>query len=587
MSDVFISYARSDEAAAVRIAEALRSRGYQVWRDDEIPGHGAYGRVIEENLTSARAVLVVWSAEATQSDWVRAESDRARIAHTLIQVSIDGTLPPLPFNQIQCTDLSGWHGDFDSDAWRKVEKSVAALAGAAANSASKSDPSTAHRTSICVLPFLNMSGDPEQEYFSDGITEDIITDLSKVSSLSVVARNTSFNYKGKEVDVLEVGRTLKVSHVLEGSVRKAAGRVRINAQLIDAKAGDHVWADRYDRELTDIFEIQDEFSDAIVSALQLKLLPKEKKAIEQRGTSNAEAYNLYLMARQHWIGGSFGDVHRDDVIVRICRQATGLDPGYAQAWALMALAQAEMKFWHEMDVEALPSAERALALDPSLPEPYCVKAQYAWEEGRHEEANELIKTALRLDPDSWEVNQEAARLIFRQGRAENAIPFFEKCVTLMDNDFHNPMMLICCYKSVRDDAAVTRVAKLAVERAERVIAQDPSNGTALASGAMALAALGETQRAKDWIERSLVISPDNPSIRYNLGCTMAVHLNDPDAAIEVLRPYFETLESPQQLRHSDVDPDLDPIRDDPRFQALVEAARARLGAAPAETAAAK
>lgn len=587
MSDVFISYARSDEAAAVRIAEALRSRGYQVWRDDEIPGHGAYGKVIEENLTSARAVLVVWSAEATQSDWVRAESDRARTAHTLIQVSIDGTLPPLPFNQIQCTDLSAWHGDLDSDAWRKVEKSVAALAGAAADSASQSDTSAAHRTSICVLPFLNMSGDPEQEYFSDGITEDIITDLSKVSSLSVVARNTSFNYKGKEVDVLEVGRTLKVTHVLEGSVRKAAGRVRINAQLIDAKAGDHVWADRYDRELTDIFEIQDEFSDAIVGALQLKLLPKEKKAIEQRGTSNAEAYNLYLMARQHWIGGSFGDEHRDDVIVRICRQATGLDPGYAQAWALMALAQAEMKFWHEMDVEALPSAERALALDPSLPEPYCVKAQYAWEEGRREEANELIKTALRLDPDSWEVNQEAARLIFRQGRAENAIPFFEKCVTLMDNDFHNPMMLICCYKSVSDDAAVTRVAKLAVERAERVIAQDPSNGTALASGAMALAALGETQRAKDWIERSLVISPDNPSIRYNLGCTMAVHLNDPDAAIEVLRPYFETLESPQQLRHSDVDPDLDPIRDDPRFQALVDAARARLGAAPAEIVAAK
>ena len=587
MSDVFISYARSDEAAAVRIAEALRSRGYQVWRDDEIPGHGAYGRVIEENLTSARAVLVVWSAEATQSDWVRAESDRARIAHTLIQVSIDGALPPLPFNQIQCTDLSGWRGDLDSDAWRKVEKSVAALAGAPAVSASQSDSLAAHRTSICVLPFLNMSGDPEQEYFSDGITEDIITDLSKVSSLSVVARNTSFNFKGKEVDVLEVGRTLKVTHVLEGSVRKAAGRVRINAQLIDAKAGDHVWADRYDRELTDIFEIQDEFSDAIVGALQLKLLPKEKKAIEQRGTSNAEAYNLYLMARQHWIGGSFGDVHRDDVIVRICRQATGLDPGYAQAWALMALAQAEMKFWHEMDVEALTSAERALALDPSLPEPYCVKAQYAWEEGRREEANELIKTALRLDPDSWEVNQEAARLIFRQGRAENAIPFFEKCVTLMDNDFHNPMMLICCYKSVSDDDAVTRVAKLAVERAERVIAQDPSNGTALASGAMALAALGETQRAKDWIERSLVISPDNPSIRYNLGCTMAVHLNDPDAAIEVLQPYFETLESPQQLRHSDVDPDLDPIRDDPRFQALVDAARVRLGAAPAETVAAK
>jgi len=120
MSDVFVSYARSDEAAAIKIAEALRSRGYHVWRDDEIPGHGAFGKVIEENLTSAKAVLVIWSADAIQSDWVRAESDRARQAHTLIQLSIDGALPPLPFNQIQCTDLSGWNGDLNSDAWRKV-----------------------------------------------------------------------------------------------------------------------------------------------------------------------------------------------------------------------------------------------------------------------------------------------------------------------------------------------------------------------------------------------------------------------------------------------------------------------------------
>src|SRR5262249_38213813 len=153
-----------------------------------------------------------------------------------------------------------------SDAWRKVEKSIAALAGVPEQGAAGSEST---RPAICILPFINMSGDPEQEYFSDGITEDIITDLSKVSALSVVARNTSFNYKGKEVDVQEIGRTLKVTHVLEGSVRKAAGRVRINAQLIDAKAGDHVWADRYDRELTDIFEIQDEFSKAIVGALRL------------------------------------------------------------------------------------------------------------------------------------------------------------------------------------------------------------------------------------------------------------------------------------------------------------------------------
>src|ERR1700741_598176 len=151
------------------------------------------------------------------------------------------------------------------------------------------------KLSICVLPFANMSDDPQQEYFSDGISEDIITDLSKISALFVVARNSAFTFRGKNVDVLQVARQLKVSHVLEGSVRKSGGRVRITAQLIDGLSNGHVWAERYDRDLSDIFALQDEISEAIVNALKLKLLPEEKKAIEQRGTTNPDAYNLYLM----------------------------------------------------------------------------------------------------------------------------------------------------------------------------------------------------------------------------------------------------------------------------------------------------
>ena len=170
-----------------------------------------------------------------------------------------------------------------------------------------------------------MSGDAEQEYFSDGITEDIITDLSKVSALLVVARNTAFTFKGKNVDVSQLARQLKVSYVLEGSVRKAGGRVRITAQLIDGTTGGHVWAERYDRDLNDIFALQDEISEAIVKALKLKLLPEEKKAIEQRGTTNLEAYNLYLMARHHYTSGMLSDTRKNDTVIRLCRGAIELD----------------------------------------------------------------------------------------------------------------------------------------------------------------------------------------------------------------------------------------------------------------------
>src|SRR6202140_4256928 len=151
-----------------------------------------------------------------------------------------------------------------------------------------------------------MSGDPEQEYFSDGISEDIITDLSKVSALWVAARNTSFSFKGKHADAPQIARQLKVSHLLEGSVRKAGGRVRITAQLIDGATGGHIWAERYDRDLSDIFALQDEISQAIVAALKLKLLPEEKQAIERRGTESVEAYDLYLMARQYLVVGNRG-----------------------------------------------------------------------------------------------------------------------------------------------------------------------------------------------------------------------------------------------------------------------------------------
>ena len=164
--DVFISYARPSEEQAHRIAELLRQQGFSVWRDDELPAHRAYSDVIEERLKSAKAVVVLWSAESAKSHWVRAEADTAREAGTLVQARLDSALPPMPFNQIQCADLDGWDGDVGAPGWRKLERSVAALLGGAGEDADE-PPSTprvqAVRASICVLPFVNMSGEEEQE----------------------------------------------------------------------------------------------------------------------------------------------------------------------------------------------------------------------------------------------------------------------------------------------------------------------------------------------------------------------------------------------------------------------------------------
>jgi len=434
------------------------------------------------------------------------------------------------------------------------------------------------RPSIAVLPFNNMSGDPEQEYFSDGITEDIITDLSKVSALSVIARNSAFAFKGKNVDVLQVARQLKVSHVLEGSVRKAGGRVRITSQLIDGAHNDHIWAERYDRDLNDIFALQDEISEAIVKALKLKLLPEEKKAIEQRGTESVEAYNLFLMARQNYVTGGEGDLRRAEATIRICHRVTEIDPNYADAWALMALNQMIVRFIHGRKGEdGLAAAERALALDANLAAAHAVKARIFAENGRHDEASAEIASGLRLDPESFEVNRSAGLLSFRQHRLEDAIRYWEKATTLMETDVASPSMLMTCYAALGNSQATRRAAEITLARAEKVLAQDQNNGAVTGWGVGALAVLGEAERAKEWINRALLIVPDDMHMRYNFACGLARDMKGKETALELLGPVFAKI-SMTLLNHAKIDTDLDPLRDDPRFQAMIAAAETRLAA---------
>jgi adenylate cyclase len=593
MADVFVSYARSDKARVAPLVAAIEARGWSVWWDPEIAPGQEFDRRIARELEAAAAVLVVWTPQSVESRWVRGEARDGAERGILVPVRFEKANLPIDVRAFHTTDLDD-AGDGDrspqvQEILRALEAVIARGRAAALETAAPvtapvapaAPPHAPSRTAICVLPFANMSGDAEQEYFSDGITEDIITDLSKVSALAVISRNSSFVYKGRNVDVPKIARDLRVSHVLEGSVRKAGGRVRITAQLVDASTNDHVWAERYDRDLNDIFALQDEISQAIVKALKVKLLPAEKQAMERRGTESVEAYDLYLMAWQLYVNNARNeeDVRGMEKIVRLCARATEIDPGYADAWALMAIGQMVLRFAHgRAGDDGLAAIERALALKPDFAEAHAVKSRILTRNGRADEAAEELETALRLNPESFEVNRTVGLWNFRKRRLQDAIRHYEKALTHKEADFHTTAMLISCYTAVGDTAAVHRIAKIAIAQAESILAKDQDNWPAISYGAVAFAALGDAGRAKEWMSRALLIEPNRKEMRFNFACALASNLHEEAAALDMLDPVMESI-SAGFLRHLMVDPDLDSLRENPRFKAMAAAAEARLAAA--------
>jgi adenylate cyclase len=594
MADVFVSYARADKARVAPLVAAIEAKGWSVWWDPEISPGREFDDEIDTELQAAKAVLVVWTPTSVVSRWVRGEARDAAERGILVPVRFDQARLPIDVRAIHTTDLDGWGEDPSQPAVLECLHALAAMiartetaqAANAADVSARESAKESARFSICVLPFTNMSGDPDQEYFSDGITEDIITDLSKVSSLRIIARNNAFLYKGKNVDVSGVARELRVTHVLEGSVRKAGGRVRITAQLVDGRNNGHVWAERYDRDASDIFAIQDEISQAIVKALKLQLLPQEKQAIERRGTDSADAHNLYLMARQAYVMGQEGDSHSAQAIVRICTRATNIDPGYAEAWAMMAMGYRQLREGGGgvATADAMAAAERALALNADLAEAHAVKAQILQQDDNLQSAAEEVAVAIALDPDSYEVNRSAGRLSYQLRKFEDAVRCYEKAVALMDADVNSAAMLVSCYTALGNAEGTRRSAQLTLKRAEAVLARDPNNSVATAYSVDALAALGEGERAKARMERALLIDPDNWSMRYNFACMLCVQLKDKDAALEILAPLFDTIAG-SFLSYAKADPDLESLRGDPRYQAMVAAAEARLVATKQPTAA--
>jgi adenylate cyclase len=287
------------------------------------------------------------------------------------------------------------------------------------------------KASIAVLPFNNMSGDSEQEYFADGISEDIITDLSKISALFVIARNSTFTYKGRAVHVQDVSRELNVRYVVEGSVRKAGNRVRITAQLIDGMSGGHLWAERYDRDLTDIFALQDEITEKIVAALQVKLTDHEQEHVTRRYTENLEAYDHFLRGRAQVRATNVTNAQAREMFER----AIELDPGFAAAYAILSICDWRDWFnqWSE-DPQILErefqAAKKSVTLDDSLP---LAHAYLAWAhlwKGQHEQAIAEAKHAISLDPNFAEGHARLGEILNLAGRPEEGLALVKKAMRL-------------------------------------------------------------------------------------------------------------------------------------------------------------
>ena len=425
----------------------------------------------------------------------------------------------------------------------------------------------ADKPSIAVLPFNNMSGDPEQEYFSDGITEDIITDLSKVSGLFVIGRNTSFTYKGKSVQLQEVAAELGVKFILEGSVRKAGQRVRVTGQLIDGATGGHIWADRFDRDLTDIFAIQDEITQTIVDQLKIKLLPKEKKAIGQAPTANVEAYTCYLKGREFFHNSTKAFLM---LARRMFVKAAEADPLYARAYAGIANCDSRLKSWYNVaksSEEILAMAGKAIALDPNLAEAHAARGVALASSKRAAEAAEAFERALELDPNSFDANLSYARFCVTEKDSERAIELFLRAIEIQPDDSQAPLLVYVVLRSLGRVAEAEKYARLGIKRAEEALRLHPESSRPAQLGACVLAGLGENELAMEWLEHALAIDPDDNNTRYNAACTYA-QMGELDRAIDVLDAWIDHAGREAEGWFK-VDGDLDPIRDHPRYAGLL------------------
>src|SRR6266567_3548095 len=424
--------------------------------------------------------------------------------------------------------------------------------------------------SLGVLPFVDLSADRDQEYFGDGIAEEILNALAKVDALHVAARTSCFAFRGTSIDAREIGRRLGVDALLEGSIRRAGNRVRITVQLIDARNGYHLWSERFDREIEDIFAIQDEIARSVIDALGLSLTHREPRFLKA-STKNVEAYEFYLRARklfQRWTRQSI------ELAGQMFERAIELDSHFAAAWAGLATAHVHLFSWGGRDTDlqkAHNASTRALELDPKLADAHVAAGQGFSMEQRYSEAAAEFERAIELDPTLFDGYYYYARSCFKAGDLKKALKLFEKAQCVRREDYQSAALIAAVLRQLGRSDEAQRAEQLAIESINRHLELHAEEARALSLGAIILARLGEVKRSKQWNERAMSLAPDDDAILYNASCVFAV-LGEEDQALAGLQRAIEVgLAGGDWVSH---DPDWDQLRDHPRFQALVQRLRA-------------
>ena len=422
--------------------------------------------------------------------------------------------------------------------------------------------------SVAVLPFSNMSTDAENEYFADGMAEEIINALSKIQSLRVASRTVSFALKGKNEDLADVGRKLHVSTVLDGSVRRMGNRVRITAQLVNVADGYQLWSDRYDREMEDIFAIQDDISQSIVKALRVILSEDEKKKIEKARTINVEAYDYYIRGRQF-----FHQLRRKSLeyAKQMFNKAIEVDPEYALAHAGVADCSSLLFMYFDARELNLRQAElasrKALELEPDLAEAHVARGLAVSLSKKYDEAEREFEAALRLDPKLYEAAYFFARARLSEGQPLEAAKLFERAAALRPEDYQAPALLGQAYKAAGKDVDAKNSYRRAVQLVNERLELNPDDARALIMGAVSMAAIGDPKIALDFVDRAVAVDPDDAGVLYNIACAYS-SLGRPDESITILERAVDKGYSHKEWMEND--PDLQPIRSSQRYQALLQ-----------------